>query len=230
MNKWLLLLCTTGLLAGCSSSLPHPNLEFLNDYSGGQSTGDVTRLYWYTEYQNRPVKGSEYVLQGEHGHYQTSYRWEEGQVREVVREGMQLKDKTFVPYQVHLRFNPQGEAVYQQFRVEGKVLPLNQQQREEYLKQAQSLSELSKTQANQDVTLYQGFWDGQAFTSCTQESFANVSFASSVPDVITQRLVTDHYLVLLAKPGRARLEVQQVLMIAESEHACIERPALIETE
>lgn len=230
MNKWLLLLCTTGLLAGCSSSLPHPNLEFLNDYSGGQSTGDVTRLYWYTEYQNRPVKGSDYVLQGDHGHYQTSYRWEEGQVREVVREGMQLKGNALVPYRVQLRFNPQGEAVYQQFRVEGKVLPLNQQQREEYLDQAQSLSVLSKTQASQDVMLYQGVWDGQVFTSCAQESFSQVSFASSVPDVITQRLATDHYLVVLAKKSKARLDVQQVLVIAESGHACIERPALIEAE
>ncbi|NAW69716.1 DUF1481 domain-containing protein [Vibrio sp. V27_P1S3P104] len=231
MKKRLLLqLYTIGLLAGCASSLPHPNLELLHDYSGGQTLGDATRLYWYTEYQNRPVKASDYVLLGDYGHYQTSYRWEDGQVREVVREGMQLKDNALVPYRVHLRFNQQGEAIYQQFRLEGKVLPLNQQQWREYQQQAQGLSELSKAQASQHITLFQGVWRDQTLTSCSAQSFSQVTFEASVPEWIQSRLNDEHFLVLLGKKTRNQLQVQDVLMMTDSQHGCIEQPELIGDE
>lgn len=230
MKKLLPSFLLASLLVGCASSLPHSNLELFNDYTGGLSMDNATRLYWYTEYQNRPVRGSDYVLLGDNGWYQTSYRWEEGQVREVVREGMQLKDNELVPYRTHLRFNPQEEAVYQQFRVDGKILPLNHQQRDDYLQQAQRLSTLSKEQDRQGVSLFQGFWNGQMFATCSGRQFSQVVFEANVAETISQGLAAEHYMLLLGKANKSELQVGEVLVAADSDHVCIERPELIESE
>lgn len=229
MKKSLSLLLTL-LLTGCASSVPHTNLEQRNDSVGGRTMGDTTHFYWYTEYQNRPDHAAEQVLMGDYGWYQTNYRWESGSVREVVREGMQLRGAQLVPYRVHVRFNQQGEAVYQQFRVDGKVLPLNLAQRSEYLQQAQQLIAMSKQQARQGWSLFQGVWDGQSLTRCTGGRFSQVIWPSTTPDYMIERLKTPHYVALLGRVSGAQLQVDSVLLVAEPERGCLTQPALIDAD
>ncbi|MFA0372778.1 DUF1481 domain-containing protein, partial [Vibrio sp. 10N.222.54.F6] len=73
----------------------------------------------------QPHTSADYVTMGDYGWYKTDYAWSEYVLREFVREG-ELRDDSLslVPYRVHVRFNQSGEAVYQQYRLDGKVLPL----------------------------------------------------------------------------------------------------------
>ncbi|PXA68974.1 DUF1481 domain-containing protein [Vibrio sp. 11986-1-5] len=230
MKKSLSFFIAFLLLTGCASSVPHANLDQLNEYVGGQTMGDATHFYWYTEYQNRPSHGADQVLMGDYGWYQTNYRWESGSVREAVREGMQLRNAQLVPYRVHVRFNQQGEAVYQQFRVDGKVLPLNLEQRSEYLQQAQQLVEMSKQQARQGWSLYQGVWDGERLTSCSGRRFSQVLWPLTTPEHVMERLKTPHYVALLGRVSSAQLQVDSVLSVAEPDRACMTQPALIDAD
>ncbi|MCV5838969.1 DUF1481 domain-containing protein, partial [Escherichia coli] len=70
---------------------------------------------------------------GDHGWYKSDYRWDEGELRELIRKGEQIDAKQkLVPFQIHIRFNKDGEAIYQQYRVNRKVLPLQREQLDRY--------------------------------------------------------------------------------------------------
>ncbi|EPP25889.1 Peptidyl-prolyl cis-trans isomerase [Vibrio fluvialis I21563] len=228
MKKLLFPIFAFGLLAGCSSSLPTANLEQINDYTGGQSMGDATSFYWYTERQNQPSSAADYVSSERFGWYQSSYRWDEGQVREVVREGVQPKNQTLVPYRVQLRFNKDGEAVYQQYRVDGKVLPLNQDQLSHYQQQASALAEMTKSQDSQGLELIQGVWDGEVFETCTGREYRRIEFNQTLPNFVVNRLSSlDSYVAFLGKIRNDKVYVEELLMLADDNHDCISRPNLI---
>lgn len=112
------------LILGCSSSQPTDVSDRYKSFTGGQSVGNSTSFYWYTEQLSLPYSAADFVTSGEYGWYKSDYRWREGVVREIIREGEQRESsKGLVSYKVHLRFNNSGEAVYQQYRLDGKSAP-----------------------------------------------------------------------------------------------------------
>jgi len=229
MNKILVSLVTFSLIAGCSSSVSIPNID-LSQYSGGQRMGDATSYYWYTESVNDSKTASDYVVSDTYGWYRTSYRWDEGTVREVVREGEQLKDNALVPYTVHMRFNKDGEAVYQQYRVNKKILPLNDGQLERYVLEADAIKTMTKDQDKQGLELIQGVWDGETFENCvTGREYSNVEFNHSLPSFVMSRLSTlDSYVGFLGKIRNNKVYIEELLILADDSHDCVERPELID--
>ncbi|MDE1309910.1 DUF1481 domain-containing protein [Vibrio aestuarianus subsp. cardii] len=226
MKKLLLSSLCSFLLIGCTASSHSPNIDQYLNYTSGQTMGDATSFYWYTERLILPNTAADYVNSGEYGGYQTNYRWDEGSLRELKREGSLLSNDGLVPYSVHLRFNKEGEAVYQQYRVDGKVLPLSKEQLAVYLAQSQHV--ISITKDNSDLSFIQGVWDGEVFASCTGNQYRQVEFDQSLQSVDMSASSQKHYLAFLGKVRNNRVYVQKLLIQGDENHGCVNKPQLIE--
>jgi hypothetical protein len=225
---FLTLLLSSGLLFGCSSTQPLSTVDF-EQYSGGERVGDVISLFWYTESQDLPHSASDFVQSDWDGWYQTSYRWQGKVLREIVREGTQRSGKGLVPFHTHLRFGKNGEAVYQQYRVDGKVFPLTADALEHYKNQAIAIIGTVKKQDKQGTELIQGVWNGQQFETCSGHDYAKVEFNQTLPGFVIHRLASlDNYIAFLGYIRNNRVYVQEILILADDDHDCIDRPQLIE--
>ncbi|UPQ88152.1 DUF1481 domain-containing protein [Vibrio sinaloensis] len=230
MKNTLFAMLVAGALAGCSSSDPQPNLDQFSDYTGGQTIGDSTSLYWYTERTTFPYSAGDYVSAGDYGWYQTDYRWSQGELRELIRQGEQLREnQELVPYRIHVRFDKGGEAIYQQYRVNGKVLPLKSDKLEWLKQEARNIPQITKVQTSDGLRLIQGYWDGSSFDTCSGRNYQRVEFNETLPSFVVNRLSTiDSYVAFIGSTRSGKITVNELLMLADDSQDCIERPSFIE--
>ncbi|WP_394249110.1 DUF1481 domain-containing protein [Vibrio profundi] len=231
MNKaFFLVPLLSSLILGCSSSSPRPNLDQFSDSSGGQVMGDATSFYWVTKKLTQPYTASDYVSVGDYGWYKSDYRWQEDTLREFIRQGEQRDSSNkLVPYRIHVRFNKVNEAVYQQYRIDGRVLPIQSEQLQRYQKEAKSVLERTQKQKGEGLELIQGYWDGSTFETCSGKEYDKFEFNQTLPSFVINRLATvDSYAAFLGKASLGELSVEELLMLAEDSHDCIERPVFIE--
>lgn len=229
MKTLLLSSLTLALLAGCSSGVPKPDLEQFREYTGGRVMGDTTSLYWYTEKLISPYTAADYVYAGDYGWFKTDYRWADGELRELVRQGEQAQEnQERVPYTIHVRFNKDGEAIYQQYRINGKVLPLKKDKLSWLKQEAANIPKVTKAQSKQGSYLIQGYWDGNEFETCTNESYDDVEFNQTLPSFVVNRLASvDSYVAFLGSNQSDKVIVEELLMLADDGHNCIERPNMV---
>lgn len=222
--KFSLILVISTALIGCSSS---DGLEWqLRTYTGGSRMGDSTSFFWYTENFSLPYEGADYVTSTNDRWYQTHYRWLDSKVSEIVREGDIVVEDDLVPFSLHLRFNPEGEAVYQQYRVDRKIRPLQDNVLQGYLKQAEAIAEATKNQ--KALSLIQGYWDGEQFETCAGEDYAKLEFNKTLPSFVIDRLSSfDNYLAFLGTIKHGEVYIEELLMLADDNHDCIDQPSLL---
>ncbi|WP_069447228.1 DUF1481 domain-containing protein [Vibrio scophthalmi] len=230
MKKILLSSLITSFLFGCSSAVTNTSLETTLQHSGGHNMGDATSLYWFTERLAMPISAADYVVAGDYGWYQSNYRWEDGNVRELIREGEQLKNNAgLVKYSIHVRFNREGDAVYQQYRLGGKVLPMNSEMLEQVKAEAINVAEQTKRQNKAGTRLFQGYWDGSEFETCAGQSFASLEFNQTLPNFVVSRLADiDSYVAFVGERKGDTLLVEQLLMLTNDNQSCVERPQLLQ--
>ena len=213
----------TFLMTGCAFLDSAPSAEHWKTYSGGRAAGDVTHFYWYNEFQSMPDNAADKVLMGDNGWYISQYRWQSGALRELIREGVQQS----VPYHLHVRFNAHGDAVYQQYRVNQRVVPLNASERSALLEQANQVISLSKQQAEQNLALYQGVWNGRRLKTCNGHRFTQLQLPDSTPDYVAQRFQQPIYVAFLARVNEAQLQVEQILRLDEPDTPCMVEPQVV---
>ncbi|CAM3140158.1 DUF1481 domain-containing protein [Vibrio mytili] len=231
MKKHLLtsILFSSLSLFGCSS-VETQNLEPLTHFSGGNSAGDTSSLYWTTERFNRAISAADHVSMGAQGRYESDYRWEQGELRELIRKGEQadFHQDTLVPFQVHIRFNKDGDAVYQQYRVNNKVLPLQREQLEKYKSEANHVIALSKEQSRNGQHLIQGHWDGDVFETCSGDKLERLEVSQALPKVVIDRLSSiESYLAFIGKESRNQATVDELLLLHDENFDCLPRPKFI---
>jgi hypothetical protein len=207
------------LILGCASS--KNDEQQLRTYSGGSRTGDATSFFWYTENFSLPYQGSDYVVSKQHGWYQTYYRWLDSRVSEIVRKGEMLGDGKLVPFSLHLRFNSAGEAVYQQYRVDRAVRPLQNNTLQGFLAQAEAIA--SDTKNQQELSLIQGYWDGKQFETCSGEEYEKLEFNKTLPSFVIDRLANiDNYLAFIGVIRFGEIYIEELLILDGDDHDCIE--------
>lgn len=228
MIKLILSSVFTLLLFGCASSSTN-SLTQLSHSTSGQVAGDATSIFWLTENLQRPISSSDYVMEGDYGWYKTSYRWEGDTLRELVREGEQLNiGNGLLPYSIHIRFNKEGEAVYQQFRNDGRVLPINKAQMSRYQTEAEQVVKVSRENKRLGKQIFQGYWNGETFESCSGEEYSSVDFNSQLSTFVLNRLKTiESYIAFNGSEQKGQLNIETLLVLADENYACIEPPALI---
>ncbi|MDP2575488.1 DUF1481 domain-containing protein [Vibrio penaeicida] len=217
-------------LVGCSSSSNAPQANQYAYYSGGQSIGDSTSFYWFTKRLGSAYSAADYVTSGDYGYYRTDYAWQGDVLRELIREGYRTNDEQeLVPYRVHLRFSASGEAVYQQLRLDGKVLPIPEKQIKRYQQEANFVVETTEAQDKENLELVQGYWDGETFETCDDREYEKLAFNQTLPSFVVNRLSTvDSYVAFIGQKELKTLSVSDLLMLSEDNQDCIKRPSFIE--
>ncbi|KAB0462941.1 DUF1481 domain-containing protein [Vibrio kanaloae] len=228
-KAFLLVSLLSTFLIGCSSTSPRKNLEQFETYTGGQVMGDATSFYWVTNKLTQPHTSADYVTVGDYGWYQTDYAWSEGVLREFIREGeLRNSSNELIPYRVHVRFNKSGEAVYQQYRLNNKILPIQTKQLEGYQKEAKSALETTMKQYDEGFRLIQGYWNGSSFETCSGGEFETFEFNQTLPNFVIDRLASvESYAAFLGSDSLGKMTVEELLMLAEDSHDCVVRPSLL---
>lgn len=231
MKTLLLSSLALSILAGCSSGVSQADLDQFREYTGGRVMGDTTSLYWYTEKLISPYTAADYVYAGDYGWFKTDYRWAGGELRELVRQGEQIQEnQERVPYTIHVRFNKDGEAIYQQYKINGKVLPLKNDKLSWLKQEAANIPKVTKAQSKEGAYLIQGYWDGSEFETCANDSYEVLEFNQTLPSFVVNRLSSvDSYVALLGSNQSDKVVVQALLMLADDDHDCIERPSMVES-
>ncbi len=228
MKSHFLFLALVALLSGCSSSVQETDSQY-STMTGGGSAGDTVSLYWYTEKQGRPYSAAEYVKSANNSWYQTDYLWRDKELWEVIREGVNGDTpEGAVPFSLQLRFDAQGEAVYQQYRVGSKVLPMNREAIMTIQSNANRIMAKTKEQRRTNRKLIQGYWDGTEFQTCDGSVYSHMQFSEDLPKVLLHRLETiDSYAAFVGSVAGNKIQVLELLLLDDDSHDCIERPDLI---
>ncbi|WP_299019506.1 DUF1481 domain-containing protein [uncultured Photobacterium sp.] len=217
------------LLAGCeTTTVPENSITPVLTHTAGQTFGDATSLYWYSFQQNRPVSLAEVVIMGDYGQYQSEYRWREGNLREIKRQGRQLRGQEIKPFSLHVRYDTKGSAVFQRYSVDGVVLPLTDTQLYQLTKQAKQATEVVKQQRRDGQFLVQGYWQGEHFLRCGDDKPLSVAFETAMPDFIEQQLSQDRFMAVVGKVRRNKLVASQLLMLSDSSQQCHAAPKLLD--
>ncbi len=230
--KRLLPFFLISLLAGCeTTAVPENSITPVLTHTGGQTMGDATSLYWYSSQQNRPVKLAEVVTAGDYGQYQSDYRWRDGKLREIKRDGTRLYENTLKPFTLHVRYDTQGSAVFQRYTVDGSVLPLSDSQLYQLTQQAENAISIVKKQRKDDLSLVQGHWQGNRLIRCGSEKSLEMTFNPALPEFTARQLSQqgqNRFVVVSGKVRRDKVEASQLLMLADDSGQCIVPPALLE--
>ncbi len=237
MKRLLVISALLAATVGCSSSDPIANASQYSNLSGGQSAGDSTSFYWVTKKIGKPYTAGDFVTSGDYGSYSTDYRWGDDVLREVIRKGTRLqspvgtKNNKLLPYRVHIRFSASGEAVYQQYRLDGKVRPLSAKNIARYQQEALSLYDIVDGQHDNNLELIQGYWDGETFETCNSREFQQLEFNQTLPSFVVNRLsAVDNYVAILGKKESKKVSVSELLMLSDGNYDCVKRPEWIEAE
>lgn len=221
------------LLAGCeTTAVSDTVISPLSTQTAGYQHGDTTALYWYTSQQNQPVKLTEVITAVHGGRYESEYRWYEGKLREMKRQGTRVGDEhALVPFTLHLRFDPKGQAVYQRFTLNGSVLPLSEVELDAPRRQAEHALRVIRQQRQAGLSLVQGYWQQQMMIPCGEQRAKPLTFTTEAARVAaSQYPAGTGYLALAGKVQRDRIEASKVLLLADHSQQCQASPVLLETQ
>ncbi|AAW86891.1 DUF1481 domain-containing protein [Aliivibrio fischeri] len=233
MKRILSTLLLSTFLFGCSSNPSDEQRIKSVTLTGGQIQGDATSYYWYTRRLQQPIVASDYVTMGDYGWYKTTYRWEKETLVEAVREGEMLDSESeLIPYSMHIRYNGNGEAVYQRYDKDGRILPLMPAQLIQFQDQSKYLVTKVEALNKDDIKLFQGEWDGETFYSCDGKQYDQLEFNQILPNFVVARLSgLDSFISFLGQETRRdknELKMSELLLLTDDSYSCVERPELIE--
>ncbi len=233
MKRILSTLLLSVFLFGCSSDPSGEQRIKSVTFTGGQIQGDATSYYWYTRRLQQPLNASDYVTMGDYGWYKTTYRWEKNVLVEAVREGEMLDSSDGqIPYMMHVRYNGNGEAVYQRYRKDGRIFPLMPNQLAQFQDQSKYLITKVEGLDKENVSLYQGEWDGETFYSCDGKQYDQLEFNQILPNFVVARLSgLDSFISFLGEEvdrDKKVLKMSELLLLTDDSYKCVERPNLIE--
>lgn len=241
MKRPIFSILLLSLLAGCSSPgswTEHISSKFSGsvepvDLSGGELNGQSKAFYWYTRALAKPTTGSDYVMLPGQAWYKSSYQWQDGTIKEIVREGeMHQNGRDLEPFLVHIRFSTEGEAIYQRYRVDNQILPLNQADLDYYAQQAKALVSKVDNIHGQGYELIQGIWNGATFESCDGGQYNHLKFEHelNMPEMMKQRLSNlSSYAAFIGETDKKSktVTVSQLLSLEKADHGCVQRAHLI---
>lgn len=206
------------------------------ELTGGEFDGQNNALYWLTVSASQPKIASDFVEQSNNAWYKTTYQWQSGVIEEIVRQGEMLPSgsQSLVPFLVHIRFNGDGEAVYQRYRVDNQILPLNQTDLASYSQDSEDLLDNVEELHSQGMELVQGMWNGETFESCDGNTYDNLQFEHApLPLMVKQRINgLTSYAAFIGKTNirHTHVSVNELLILDKASHGCINRPNLIVSE
>ncbi|MDP5255462.1 MULTISPECIES: DUF1481 domain-containing protein [unclassified Vibrio] len=213
------------LLSACSNQagIDVANIE---SKSGGEITQSQRAWYWADVVDQQPLSAYDHVKLSNQTSYHSEYHWQDGVLSEVVRQGSRIeaKGRERQSFRTHLRFDSQGQAVYQQDKVDQQVFPLT----------PDAIADI-KQQANHVITtllnskssrhLIQGFWDGKQFLSCHRRF--HYALDSDSKATLANK-ATPTYVAGLGYTTSQQVALKQILDIDAQRDTCLEPQVLLE--
>ncbi|KJF80077.1 DUF1481 domain-containing protein [Photobacterium angustum] len=219
--SFLLPLVLSGCVAGNLADNPALPLTKVNV---AEQKLDGTHIYWYLSRQNAPERLGERVYSTKQGDYQSDYQWQSGKLKTLLQQGERLVDGQQVPFELQLRFDSQGVAVYQRYTEDGQILPLTideiaeLKQHSEYL--VQRIERLKKSKQYFE----QGYKQQQQLISCQTQQ----PMAIDDPNVLSV-FDPSGYWAAIGKQKNGKLRINKLLPDVVS-GTCLQAPTLIDTK
>lgn len=219
--SFLLPLVLSGCVAGNLADNPALPITKVNV---AEQKLDGTHIYWYLSRQNTPERLGERVYSAKLGDYQSDYQWQSGKLKMLLQQGERLVDGQQVPFELQLRFDSQGVAVYQRYTEDGQILPLTideiaeLKQHSEYL--VQQIERLKKSKQYFE----QGYKKQQQLISCQTKQL----MAIDDPNVLSV-IAPSGYWAVIGEQKNGKLRINKLLPDVVSE-TCLQAPTLIDTK
>lgn len=215
----LLVLALTG--CGSTEMMAPPTQTVTADVKG-----DSTVIYWLDERQKFPETLTTLSLMGDYGSYGTEYRFRKGIVREIQREGTVFTGDSVKPISLLIRYDSEGQAVYQQYRVDGDLLPVRPTELVRYFREAEQSLAMARELHSNDRNFFQGYWNEGSFEECNTGRELTLKFETVLPSYIVQRLSQeDNFLAAAGKVGRNVNVVEEVIALDSDSAECFVRPS-----
>ncbi|MCD9516022.1 DUF1481 domain-containing protein [Photobacterium carnosum] len=222
MTRITLSLAVVFLLTGCAASDMAENAVITpKTITVAQMATDGPHFYWYTFRPNLPIKLSERVFTSTQGQYQANYRWRSGRLFELYQQGQQHIDGSLVPFQLQLRFDSHGLAVFQRYQQGKNIIPLTNAKIDKLRQQAKVLAATVEQLSDHQQTWVQGHWQQQQFIPCQQQQPVEV-IAQSTAD----KLSGQGYMAVSGKLQQQQLVVNDVLL-QRQQLQCLVAPNLL---
>ncbi|CAH0532376.1 hypothetical protein VST7929_00205 [Vibrio stylophorae] len=166
MNRILPLLFSLFFLTSCAGWQGAATSQVSQrTMSYAKSQSDGLHLYWLRTQMRKPQQLFERVLLSQGGQYQSEYRWQDGVLREVQREGVIGSGEQAQTMRLHIRFGSEGQPLYQRYQRGDSVMPLSEAELLQVRDYAEMLVAWLQEQPSGD-RLIQGYITPQSFAPC----------------------------------------------------------------
>ncbi|EAR54482.1 hypothetical protein SKA34_16445 [Photobacterium sp. SKA34] len=213
------------ILSGCVAGNLADNTALpITKVNVAEQKSDGTHIYWYLSRQNAPERLGERVYSIKQGDYQSDYQWQSGKLKTLLQQGDRLIDGQQVPFELQLRFDSQGAAVYQRYKEDGHILPLTINEIAELKQHSEYLVHRVEQLKSTNQYFEQGYWRQHQLISCQTQQPMTVSD----PTVLFSFSPTDYW-AAIGKQKKGKLRINKLLPDVVSE-ACLQAPKLIDTK
>ncbi|PSV24311.1 DUF1481 domain-containing protein [Photobacterium sp. GB-72] len=219
--SFLLPLILTGCVAGNladNTALPITRVNV------AEQKVDGTYIYWYLSRQNAPERLGERVYSTKQGDYQSDYQWQSGKLKTLLQQGERLIDGQQVPFELQLRFDSQGVAVYQRYKEDGHILPLTTNEITELKQHSEYLVHRIERLKRSKQYFEQGYRQQQQQISCQTQQPITIDD----PNVLSA-FSPSGYWTAIGEQKNGRLRIHKLLSGVVSE-TCLQAPTLIDTK
>ena len=214
------------ILNGCASI---QSSQPLSQYVTAIAKDDQRQIIWLDERVNTPEKLTQLMLFGRAGYYQTEYRWNEGVLREIDREEEKVVDGELSNISMRIRFDHNGQAVYQQYLVNDEIFPIKNDQLTRYYKQAQSTYQTAQSLIEQNKFFFQGYIQEGKIRECG----TNRNKLLTISDPLYANDIFDNEKRFIAAMGTVsfmRNTAEVVIALEDADFPCFTRPVFAQSE
>lgn len=211
------------LLTGCAvSDLAENAVIPPETITVAQADSDGSHFYWYTYRPNQPVRLGERVFTHHRGQYQADYQWRLGKLSALYLQGDKFIHGQLQPFDLQLRFDSEGLAVFQRYQQGTTIVPLTNVDIQKMVQTAYSLTDKVIHFKQQQLTWVQGHWFHQEFISCQSKQALSVTMNQK-----SLVLSGKGYMAVNGQIINRQLVVDHVLLQRDDQQQCLMAPDLL---
>ncbi|SIO25055.1 DUF1481 domain-containing protein [Salinivibrio sp. ES.052] len=210
-------------LVGCSSGKPPKPVTHTTAFAAG----DYRAVYWLDSQQGQVIGLAEKTWQGDYGQYRSEYAWRAGSLRALKREGEKLVDNRLVPFSTHVRFDANGEPVFQRYHQGDALLPLDSATLSRLYQEANQIQRQAQAQLANNVSVLQAQRQGEYWVDCDNDR-QRWAFSEAIGPSVIQRLNQPGTFVIAGgSPSIGRDHIAFVVHVEDGK-LCLQRPRLLD--
>ncbi|ODP98485.1 MULTISPECIES: DUF1481 domain-containing protein [Salinivibrio] len=223
MRFHLCILALVMALTGCSSGKPPKPVTHTTAFAAG----DYRAVYWLDSQQGQVIGLAERAWQGDYGQYRSEYAWRAGSLRALKREGKKRVDNRLVPFSMHVRFDANGEPVFQRYHQGDALLPLDSATLSRLYQEANHIERQAQAQLANNVSVLQAQRQGEHWVDCDGDRQRWALPETMTPSLVQRINQPGTFVIAGGSPSIGRDQID-FLVHVEGEKRCLQRPRLLD--